>query len=273
MHISPIIPTILTPKNLTNPAFKPKFVFEICGVFCQKIFFGAFEKFFENLIFCFYFFENFSLISPIFTKIRPQRLSFQPIFSRSFVLFLHCSFFDFSPHSFPHPLFQLISHIPPHCPMLYFSPLPHYSYSRSLPIPPIPLNPYYSYSRSLPIPSPIQSTPPPSLQSNPVKPHPLFRFSTYPAFHHTYPTTPIPLRAGAHSSARARVTHYARVTPATIYKYICHLSKPNFGNKKTPTEAGVSCFCSKTINALRIEVPYELCGDRISYVLLLWGHV
>ena len=222
-------------------------------------FFGAFEKFFENLIFCFYFFENFSLISPIFTKIRPQQLSFQPTFSRSFVFFLHCSFFDFSPHSFPHPLFQLISHISPHCPMFRFSLL----------YPTIHI-PAHS----------IKPTPLITIQSTPVNPHHSLQssqtthpFSTYPAFHHTYPTTPIPLRAGAHSSARARVTHYARVTPATIYKYICHLSKPNFCNKKTPTEAGVSCFCSKTINALRIEVPYELCGDRISYVLLLWGHV
>ena len=60
--------------------------------FLSEKFFEAFEKFFENLIFCFNFFENFSLISPIFTKIRPQQLSFQPIFSRSFVFFLHCSF-------------------------------------------------------------------------------------------------------------------------------------------------------------------------------------
>ena len=31
--------------------------------------------------------------------------------------------------------------------------------------------------------------------------------------------------------------------------------------------------CLAAINALRIEVPYVLCGDRISYVLLHGGHV
>ena len=45
-----------------------------------------------------------------------------------------------------------------------------------------------------------------------------------------------------------------------------------FKTKKTPTEVGVFVFL-KTINALRIEVPYVLCGDRISYVLLHGGHV
>ena len=184
--------------------------------FLSEKFFEAFEKFFENLIFCFNFFENFSLISPVFTKIRPQQLSFQPIFSRSFVFFLHCSF--------------LILVLTPF--RIHFSNLSltfHHTAQCSAPLsstplfifPPIPLNPHYS----------LQSN---SLQSNhttrynPVKLHPPFLdFPLIPPS-----TIPIPLRAGAHSSARARVTHYARVPPATIYKYICHLSKPNFCNKK-----------------------------------------
>ena len=46
-----------------------------------------------------------------------------------------------------------------------------------------------------------------------------------------------------------------------------------FCNKKTPTEAGVFFVFCKTINALRIEVPYVLCEDHISYVLLHEDHV
>ena len=88
----PFSPDNFNPKKPYKTRFQAKICFWNLWGFLSEKFYGAFEKIFENLIFCFNFFENFSLISPIFTKIRPQQLSFQPIFSRSFVLFLHCSF-------------------------------------------------------------------------------------------------------------------------------------------------------------------------------------
>lgn len=54
--------------------------------------------------------------------------------------------------------------------------------------------------------------------------------------------------------------------------YVAFTIRTFQGNKKTPTEVGVFDVVV-AINALRIEVPYVLCGDRISYVLLHGGHV
>ena len=242
-------------------------------------FFGAFEKFFENLIFCFYFFENFSLISPIFTKIRPQQLAFQPILSRSFVLFLHCSFLILvlTPFRIRFSILSLTFHHTDQCSAslsstpLFIFPLsfnPAHSINTTLliAIQSIPVNPHYSLQSN-----PLQSTH--TTHYNPAKPHPLLDFPLIPSS-----TIPIPLHLSHYVQARTQArVHALRITLASRPQQYINISATCrnliFATKKTPTEAGVSCFCSKTINALRIEVPYELCGDRISYVLLLWGHV
>lgn len=78
-------------------------------------------------------------------------------------------------------------------------------------------------------------------------------------------------RVRSRVSTRARLLYlYSFSSYSSIY--IKH--DTNKAKHKKKLQPKLEFFdCLAAINALRIEVPYVLCGDRISYVLLHGGHV